>query len=127
LGRVRPYTELPDLAEIVLEESYVLGITAEPGTVTFDIDFVLTRDHSEYVEPSPSERECFRRGSMRLSGVRRLTWDAQGAPPATDATGEQDFGHIDSFEWEDGKFLLHGDWGRLEAEADKIETTLRRV
>ena len=103
MRHVRRYTGLPGLAEIVLEESYVFGITAEPGSVTFDIDFVLTPSHSDYVAPPPSEVECFRRGTMRLSGVQRLTWDRQGAPPATDATGERDFGHIDSFEWEDDR------------------------
>jgi hypothetical protein len=92
---VRPYAELPELTDIVLEESYVLGVTALPGQVTFDVEFVLTPDHPSYVPPPPSENECFRRGTLRLFGVRRLTWDDQGRPPATDATGERDFGHVD--------------------------------
>jgi hypothetical protein len=45
----------------------------------------------------------------------------------TDATGERDFGHIDSFEWEDDRFLLQGDWGRLETMAEAIETSLARA
>ena len=121
---MRPYTELPGLGEVVLEESFVLGIRAEPGSVTFDLEFVLTPRHSDYVPPPSSERECFWSGTLRLTGVRRLTWDAQGAPPAIDAAGESDFGHIDAFEWEENTFLLEGDWGRLEAQADETEITL---
>ena len=55
---MRPYTELPALDEIVLEESFVLGVTAEPGAVTFEMDFVLTPRHPDYVPPPPHETEC---------------------------------------------------------------------
>jgi hypothetical protein len=121
---VRAYAELPELADIVLEESYVLGVTALPGQVTFDMEFVLTPDHPSHVPPPPSESECFRRGTLRLFGVRRLTWDDQGRPPATDATGERDFGHVDSFEWDHQRYVLSGDWGRIDAEVEGAEITL---
>ncbi|SRR6266542_4473075 len=121
---MRSYTELDGLDEIVLEESYVLGITAEPGRVTFEVDFVLTPHHPEWVAPPPSEVECFRRGTLQLMGVRRLRWDDQGGPPATDATGERDFGHIDSFKWEHDRFLLEGDWGSLDVRAAGAEASL---
>lgn len=122
---MRAYTELPELAEIVLEESFVLGVEARPGAVVFDIEFVLTPRHPEYAPPSSSERECFRRGTLSFVGVRRLEWNEQGLPPATDATGEIDYGHIDSFEWDEARFVLAGDWGRADLEAAGIETTLR--
>jgi hypothetical protein len=96
---MEPYTELPRLAEVVLEESYVLGIGAKPSEVIFEVDFVLTKAHPAYVPPPASARECFRNGRLRLVAVQRLLWDEQGARPATDATGERDYGHIDSFEW----------------------------
>jgi hypothetical protein len=121
---VRPYTDLPQLAEIVLEESYVLGIRAEPGAVSFDMDFALTARHPDYAAPPPSETECFRRGTLRLLGVRRLSWVDQGLPPAVDASGEKDWGHIDSFEWEDGRFVLAGGFGSLDADAEKAEAAL---
>jgi len=121
---MRPYVELPGLAEIVLEESFVLGVSARPGEVTFDVEFVLTRDHSAYAPPPSSERECFRRGTLRLVGVERLVWEGQGARPAIDASGELDFGHLDSFEWKDGRYVLMGDWGSIEATAGAIEVVL---
>jgi hypothetical protein len=121
---LRPYTDLPGLAEIVLEESYVLGIKAEPGTVTFDMAFVLTPNHPAYSPPPPSETECFRRGTLRLVGVRQLTWTEQGRRPAVDASGEEDWGHVDSFAWDENHFVLTGDFGSLDAEADTVEAAL---
>jgi hypothetical protein len=121
---MRGYTDLPGLAEVVLEESFVLGIEARPGVVVFEIDFVLTPRHPDYAPPSSSERECFRPGTLRFVDVRRLVWDEQGRRPATDASGEIDYGHIDSFEWDDGRFVLEGDWGRADVAADRVEATI---
>jgi hypothetical protein len=120
----RSYEELNGLAEIVLEESYVLGVAAQPGELTFEVDFALTQEHPAYAPPPPSETECFRRGTLRFVGVERLVWEGQGAPPAIDASGESDFGHIDSFEWEDGRYVINGDWGRIEATAGAVEVGL---
>jgi hypothetical protein len=39
---MQPYTGIDGLPDIVLEESYVLGISATPGQVVFTMDFVLT-------------------------------------------------------------------------------------
>jgi hypothetical protein len=121
---MRPYVELPGLSEIVLEESYVLDVRAAPGELIFDVDFVLARDHPAYAPPPPSQVECFRRGSLRFTGLERLVWDDQGKPPAIDASGERDFGHIDSFEWEGGRYFLSGDFGRIDAEAKGVDVVL---
>ena len=48
-------------------------------------------------------------------------WGGQGAAPATDASGERDFGHIDSLVWEGDAFRLEGDWGRMEVSAERAE------
>lgn len=120
----RSYTELPGLAEIVLEESYVLRVVVRPGEVTFEIEFALTTEHPAYSPPPPSETECFRRGSLRLVGIERLLWDGQGLPPAIDASGERDYGHIDSFEWGDGNYLLYGDFGRIDATGRQVEVVV---
>ena len=121
---MRPYAELPELADVVLEESYVLRISAQPGELTFDVEFALTKDHPSYAAPPSSETECFRRGTLRFVAVRRLIWDGQGAPPAVDASGELDFGHIDSLEWDDERYVLTGDWGQIEATAGGVEVGL---
>jgi len=92
---MRPDVDLPGLDEIVLEESFVLGIRAEPGVVIFKMEYALTEKHPAYAPPPPSERECLRRGVLRFVAVETLVWDKQGAPVATDASGEPDYGHID--------------------------------
>jgi hypothetical protein len=121
---VRSYVDLPGLEEIVLEESYVLGVHAEPALLLFRMDFALTPRHPRYVPPPSGEVECFRRGTLRFSGVERLVWGGQGRPPARDATGEIDFGHIDSFTWGAEGFALAGDWGEIELRAATVEAAV---
>jgi hypothetical protein len=124
---MKPYTDIDGLQDIVLEESYVLGITATPGQVVFTMDFVLTRDHPLFRPFNPAETyECFRRGELRFQDVTSLQWSGQGAPPARDATGELDWGHIDYFEWKPGCYRLEGegDWGIMEVTGDNIQVTV---
>lgn len=122
---VRPYTDLPGFEAVVLEESYVLAIQASPGEVTFEVELALTAEHRSYVPPRPDETECFRRGQIRFIGVRQLVWRDQGAPPAVDSSGDIDFGHIDSLEWDNHTFVLAGDWGRMELSAAWAELGIR--
>lgn len=121
---MRPYVEIPDLRDLVLEESYVLGITAIPGGVIIEADLVLTPDHAEYRPPAPGEQYCFRRGRLMFKGVTRLLWSSSGNPPAVDSSGEVDYGQIDSFEWDDAGSLLEGGWGRMQIISSTIEVTL---
>ena len=118
------YTDLPGLEEIVLEESYVLAVRAEPATVVFEVDFVLTQKHPEYVRPPATERECFHRGFLRFLKVESLVWGDQGLQPAVDASGELDYGHIDSLTTGQRTFWLEGDWGRMEVCAGMLELEL---
>jgi len=121
---MQPYTDLAELAGVFLEESYVLDIEARPGRVKFDLDFVLTPEHPNYTAPAVGEQFCFRRGSLEFEGVRRLIWSDQGAPPARDATGEIDFGNIDSLTFDEVGFVLEGSWGRMELRAASVSATL---
>ncbi|NYG58748.1 hypothetical protein BJ980_001671 [Nocardioides daedukensis] len=122
---MRPYIEVPKLRDFLLEESYVLGITAIPGAVTFELDLVLTPDHADYRAPAPDEQYCFRRGLLVFKGVTRLLWSNSGNPPAVDSSGEEDYGQIDSFEWDDAGALLEGGWGRMEIVSATIEVALQ--
>lgn len=121
---MRNYIELPELGEILLEESYVLDIDCHPGSITFQMDFVLTERHAAYHAPKPNEQFCYRRGRLHLEKVTRSLWTGQGAPPGSDLTGELDWGNIDSLLWDDGEFTLEGTWGQMEVSAQGVRVEL---
>ena len=121
---MKPYTDIEGLEDIVLEESYVLAITATPGQVVFKVDFVLTPDHPRYQPKRPDEFACFRRGELRFQDVKILYWTGQGAPPSEDPDGEIDYDHIENFEWEPACYQLHGDWGYMEVTGGDVQVTI---
>lgn len=121
---MRLYTDIPGFAELVLEESFVLDISATPTRLVLCVEFALTPEHPAYAPPPPNENEAYRRGEIRFLGVRRLVWEGQGAQPATDASGERDYGHIDDLRWDDGVYELAGDWGEITLEAERVEVEL---
>lgn len=56
---------------------------------------------------------------------RRVEWTREAGPPATDATGESDWGNIDSLMWDGSRYELEGDWGAVivEGEAPRLVYT----
>lgn len=117
---MRSYRDIKILAAILLEDSYVLDIMVRPGSITFTMDFALLPGHEQYETPAPGIYQCYRRGSLCFAGVKSCLWTKQGSLPARDATGEVDFGNIDSFEWNDSGMTLEGDWGHMELVSDHM-------
>jgi hypothetical protein len=116
----RPYTEIDLLRHVYLEDSYVLDVVARAGLVTFCLDVALTPEHELYEKPS-AEQHSYRRAKMIFDGVRELVWNYAGYRPARDATGEIDWGNIDSFLVQDGRYSLEGDWGRMELVCENVD------
>jgi hypothetical protein len=115
-----PYTDVVGLEHVYLEDSYILDIEAHPGTLIFKLDLVLTPEHALYTPPKPQEQYCYRRAQLRFESVKRITWDNSGLKPATDATGEVDYGNIDSYHAEGGRHVLSGGWGTVELDCQGV-------
>ncbi|MDX2545265.1 hypothetical protein ACOT81_26250 [Streptomyces sp. WI04-05B] len=109
--------QMSDLGAYHLEESYVLGIEARPGLLACELDLALSTDHPLYEPASPGERHCYRRGRLEFSRVVDLHWTGQGTPPAKDATGELDYGAIDSLAVDGNLYTMTGDFGRIAVTA----------
>jgi hypothetical protein len=117
---VNDYREVSGLAVYHLEESYVLDIEARPGFLASEMDLALNVDHPRYRPAAPGERHCYRRGRLEFSQVVDLHWVDQGTPPAKDATGELDYGSIDSFEVDGDLYVVTGDFGRISVTASAL-------
>lgn len=109
-----------DLSHLILEDSYVLGISIEPYRLEFLMDFVLAPEHPHYQAPAAGEQECFRRGVIRIVDFRTIVWRASNLRPSTDASGELDYGFLDEFEIEEGLATFRGDWGEIEVEQGRL-------
>lgn len=107
-----------DLAEIYLEDSWVLNVAPTERGATFRLDVVLTPSHPRYQSPSPGEQHCYRRAQLTVGGRRRSLLRPSDIPPARDASGELDFGNIDVFiqaDWDgEASWELSGDWSDLQ-------------
>ena len=105
---------LPGFEYLYLEDSWVTGVHATPAQLEIAVDFVVREGHPEYAIPAPGEQYCYRSGSILFTGVTALRWDGQGGRPAVDASGELDYGSIDTFAHDGDLYTLAGDFGRIE-------------
>lgn len=123
----RPYHEaVPELAHYYLEDSWVLNIAVEPGgRVRLDLDLVLTESHPLYRGAPEGEQYDYRRAVLTFSGAKRTVWTHSLLRPSTDASGSNDWGHIDSLLTNGETYRLEGDWGDMEITGSpSLEVTL---
>lgn len=102
------------MQRVYLPDSWVLGVETDLTRVCFLLDAVLTPEHSRYyAPPKPGEQHAYARLRWCLTG--RVHWN-EGPNldhPATDASGEFDYGNIDAWFEENGVDYLEGEWGAV--------------
>lgn len=104
-----------NLEGIDLSESFVLSWTATDARLVFQMEFALWPESSFYRKPRDGEWTCFRRGALvfdRITLVEGLIKqeDVRGA---TDASGERDYGNVETFEEADDGVKLSGEFGEV--------------
>jgi len=113
---VRVYEELPGFEHLHLEDSWVLAIANDAEGVRLDLEAVMTDEPPRWKPPNAGEQYSYLRVAIVFSPATAVELELSGRPPATDATGETDFGNIDSFRWIADRFELEGDCGRPRAQ-----------
>ena len=78
---------------------------------------MLAETHPEYKPPEPGEVFCHRHAELRFENVEDVHWTMSDSPSSFDATGEIDYGNIESFTFSDRRFELSGgaigEWGSM--------------
>ena len=102
-----------DLAGVYLEDSWVLEVAPSDHGLSLRLETVLTPEHPLYEAPKPGKQHCYRLGWLSLRAETPMDLRLSGARPAIDATGEPDFGNVDTFVFdpEENRWELEGDWG----------------
>ena len=104
----------------------MLGWLHGDNQVTFRVDFVLAPEHPAYSLPPPTEWACFRLGTLlfnNVSSVRGLPAQSS-VRPAIDASGEADYGHVESLTLDSGVYEIGLEFGIVSIEAEYFSVFL---
>jgi hypothetical protein len=107
------YTDFPDLANVYLEDSFVLAIEETPTSLSFRLEAVLTQSHPRYHAPRPDEAHCYADAVLTLAEATKIEWVTRSTQIYRDAAGEKDLGNIDSLQRHDDHYEIAGDWGHV--------------
>jgi hypothetical protein len=110
---MKNYTDCAELANVYLEDSFVLAIDETPSALSFKLDVVLTPGHPLYHGPRPGEQHCYADATLTIADAAKIEWVTRSPQTYRDATGEEDLGNIDSFQQIDDHFEITGDWGHV--------------
>ena len=110
------YTEIPNFADVLLEESWVLKIAETEDSLRFEMELVLTSNNPRFVPPGPDELYCTAMGDIEFWAITDRLWVKRTNLFSRDATGEIDFGNIDSLTFEGDTYVMFGDGGELRVQ-----------
>ena len=106
-------------------DSFVIDIEQDDRGLTIVVEAALRTEHPQfYWPPKDGEANSYARLIIHLQG--EVEWhDGPRPKPASDATGERDFGDLAGW-WtdDDGTEHLDGEWGRVvvRSPSQTIET-----
>ena len=121
---MRDWTDIRVFDGLDLSNSYVLSWDCSQNEVRFEVEFVLTSEHSDYIPPKPGEWACYRAGRLHFREVESLSGllEMSKVKPSTDAAGERDFGNIDALiEERLGHYRIEGDFGEVSMKSVEPE------
>lgn len=105
------YYQLPLFEHVYFEDSYVLGVKEESGSLIFDLEVVLTEDSPLYTMPAFGENYCYKRAELAFCDVSAVNWVEKRFFKNRDSSGGVDYGNIDFFSVDNEDCTLSGDWG----------------
>jgi len=108
------YDLFPGFEDVYLEDSYVLGIAQTSVSLSFALEVVLRESHPLYHEPAPGLQYFTLKAMLDFPDPETVRWLERRFVPATDATGEVDYGTIDLFYRDGPRYRLAGEWGDVE-------------
>ncbi len=126
---MKDYTDFADLANVYLEDSFVLAIDEKPGTLSFKLEVALTPTHPLHHEPRPDEQHYYMDAMLTVDEAARIEWVTSSSRTDRDATcaEPEDLGNIDSLRHIDDHYEITGDWGHIRVystAAPKLTFTL---
>lgn len=102
------------LTNVYLPDSWVLSVETTDSSVCFVLDAVLQEGHPRlYSPPRSGEQHSYTRLRWCLRGAVHWNEGPNLDKPATEANGEQDYGHIDVWLQSGDRQMLEGDWGNV--------------
>ncbi|MGU3435031.1 hypothetical protein ACNHUS_18685 [Actinomycetes bacterium M1A6_2h] len=106
------YRNLPGLAGVYLEDSYVTAIN-EATDLVFELDAVLTPAHPDYRQPRAGEQYCYAAATLTFQKPFEVEWIRRTMVRSVDADGLEDLGSIDRLTQSGNSYRLTGDWGEV--------------
>ncbi len=112
------YHELDEFKDVLLEDSFVIGIKESEFEISFSTELVLLENHLMHKSPKIGERYCYQDADIIFGNVRHTEWLEKSNSGFTDANGNVDYGNIDTFQFSSRGYYLEGDWGRIIISSD---------
>lgn len=126
-GDAIDWRKLREFAGVDVANSFVLSWGWHRGTLSIDVDLLLTSEHPFYEKPRPREKVCIRPAIIDFPYCESIAVDGKALePPLGGAVARLSIGAIEGLVREhDGPYELSGEFGTVRIDAERPILRLR--
>lgn len=124
------WRELREFKDVDLSESFVLSWLMSGELLRLDIDLCLLPSHVFYESPRPAETACYRAAILQFPACTwlRRQGDTDVAQTAAAVATTLGHGKVTNFRRvSDGRYEIHGRFGKVEIAADRPILKIRQA
>ena len=110
---ITPYYEIPQLKDLLLEDSYLLAMETTDSSVEMTIEAALTKEHPLYQSPKPDKQYCYLHLRISFLHAHDVQWLNKNMKLRPGIDTPPDYGEVDALYLENGKYHIVGEWGEL--------------
>jgi len=107
---------------IDLNDSFVLAWSSTGNELDITLEASIWPESEYYEKPKNNEYTCYKPAKLRIRNIKNISGlrSMEQVMSSTDATGEKDYGNIESLEKSDQGFSLEGDFGSVAITGGEI-------
>ena len=123
------WEEMEIFKGIDLNDSFVLSWAHKPNEVVFDLEASIWPESKYYEKPLKDEYTCYKHARLSIINIKEIKGlkEMSQVLPATDATGEKDYGNIDTLKKSKDGYYLEGEFGSVSIVGGEIHFEIKEI
>ena len=123
------WKEMEIFKGIDLNDTFVLSWNSAGNELNFALEASIWPESEFYEKPKKEEYTCYKPARLRFKNIKNIhgLLSMDEAVPSTDASGEKDYGNIESLVKTDDGFSLEGDFGSVTISCGEMSFEIKET
>jgi len=123
------WNEMDIFKGIDLNDSFILSWHLSANDLVFEIEASIWPESKYYEKPKKDEYTCYKPAVLEFKNIKEIKGlrEMSQVTASTDASGEKDYGNIETFKKSNEGFHLEGDFGSVSISGGEMSFEVKKT